>query len=323
MPVDHPTTAITIRPEENDSTQPIAGITKERSVLQAVRFGFSQASKVAKNRPEVNQRAGVYLLWREPWNSSNPEEYEGSASDEDISTFRELYFGSSYDLTKRLKAWASDDWWQYGIAFSTANREIDSEQAEYVEERLVKRAALFAKANLRNKDWHGKTPPENDHSTKLDANVGRKDSADYFFREILVSLPLLGIDALASSEESEKSNAAQGTDRFYLKFPQGAVEAEGEQRDDGFLVFEGARARKEAAPGFTDQYAASVYREKLIQEGLLALDGDNLVLSKDKLFPSASSAASVLAGSSKSGPKEWKTAAGVTLKQVIEKDLAS
>jgi hypothetical protein len=319
MPNDHPTTAITIRPELNNSTQPISEITKERSVLQAVRFTFSQAKVVAKTRNEVTGRAGVYFLWAEPWNGTGDADEEGADTGTGISTMREIYIGSSDDLSERLKTWASDDWWQHGMAFSTANREIDGEQARYVEERLIKRAAIYSKCDLRNKIFHTKEPPENDESAKLDANVGRKDEADYFFREILVTLPLVGVDALVSSEEDEAITASPTghPDHFFLKFAQGDVEAEGAMRDDGFLVFKGARARKVPAPGFTDQYAASVYRQKLIQDGVLQPSDQNFILTKDKLFPSPSSAASVLAGSNKSGPREWKNADGKSLKQII------
>lgn len=324
MPIDHPTTAITIRPEENDSTQPIAGITKERSVLQAIMFKFSQASEVIKSRLELQDRAGVYFLWAEPWGGTGDVDPESQSEDGGVSTLRYLYVGSSQNLVNRLRTQAAKDWWQHGIVFSTANREIDGEQALYVEERLVKRAALLDKARLKNANWHGKSLPENDESTLLDANPGRKDTADYFFREILVTLPLLGLDALVSSEASESGSSVPSpqSQRFYLNLFGEEVTAEGEQRDDGFMVFKGARARNPATPGFTDQYAAAVYREKLIHQGLFASEADGLMLNQDKLFPSPSSAASVLAGSSCNGPKLWKNLAGDSLKELIEKGLS-
>ncbi len=83
---------------------------------------------------------------------------------------------------------------------------------------------------------------------------------------------------------------------MYLKTQ--LTDAEGEDRSRGFLVFEGSTGRAEKKvmmPGYEQ------LRGRLLQEGILVVEGDRVRLTKGHLFDSPSAAASVLSG----GNKEW------------------
>jgi hypothetical protein len=81
----------------------------------------------------------------------------------------------------------------------------------------------------------------------------------------------------------------------------------------GFTVLEGALGRRETkimSKGYEN------LRTKLAEEGILLLYNDKqLRLTKNYVFDSPSSAASVLSGGSKNGRVEWRDASGLTLKQ--------
>jgi hypothetical protein len=59
-------------------------------------------------------------------------------------------------------------------------------------------------------------------------------------------------------------------------------------------------------------------RDRLLQEGILVEDGENVKLTKSHLFDSPSAAASVLSGGNKNGRTEWRDADGRTLKELQE-----
>jgi hypothetical protein len=81
------------------------------------------------------------------------------------------------------------------------------------------------------------------------------------------------------------------------------------------LVLEGAVGRKikrVMMPGYEQ------LRERLLQEGILVVEGEHLKLTKSHLFDSPSAAVSVLSGGNKNGRTEWRDAAGRTLKELQE-----
>ena len=61
-------------------------------------------------------------------------------------------------------------------------------------------------------------------------------------------------------------------------------------------------------------------KDHMVESGMLQEKEDHFLLLKDKLISSSSYAASLVAGSSRSGPQSWKTEKGETLK-VIEAKL--
>ena len=58
------------------------------------------------------------------------------------------------------------------------------------------------------------------------------------------------------------------------------------------------------------------FREKLLKEGILTLEGGGVVFTRDYLFSSPSMAATVLRGRAANGWVEWKNASGRTLDEV-------
>ena len=83
---------------------------------------------------------------------------------------------------------------------------------------------------------------------------------------------------------------------------------------DGFLVREGAIARKEIVPSGAD--SVTPIRKRLLSEGVLVEDGDQLRFTRDYLFESPSGAAAAVLGRTANGWIEWKSANGETLSKI-------
>ncbi len=69
--------------------------------------------------------------------------------------------------------------------------------------------------------------------------------------------------------------------------------------EDGFVVFEGSRARMEVAP--SGAHAVTPHRERLIAAGVMEERDGEYIFNQDFLFSSPSTAAAVVLGRSANG----------------------
>lgn len=100
---------------------------------------------------------------------------------------------------------------------------------------------------------------------------------------------------------------------FYCKNSVGAA-ALGSPSTEGFVVFKGSIFMPENQPSLPE----SIRNEKadMIDAGILVKENDRLALTKDYVFNSSSRAAAMILARSATGPGEWKTEDGKTLKQI-------
>ena len=94
----------------------------------------------------------------------------------------------------------------------------------------------------------------------------------------------------------------------------GGSDGKGELVEDGFVIFEGSRARIEVAPSATNSVIPK--REKLIVSGIMEERDGQYIFTQDYLFTSPSTAAAVVLGRSANGWIEWKDEQGQTLHDV-------
>lgn len=99
-----------------------------------------------------------------------------------------------------------------------------------------------------------------------------------------------------------------------LFFTVNNLTAQGAVTDEGFVLKEGSLLSKTNSVSIPGQLAST--KDRLLKEGSLKECKDNLITTKDILFSSSSSAAAIVAGTSRSGPQSWKTASGKTIKQI-------
>ncbi|MDO9165531.1 MAG: GIY-YIG nuclease family protein, partial [Rhodoferax sp.] len=106
---------------------------------------------------------------------------------------------------------------------------------------------------------------------------------------------------------------------FYCRGP--GADGVGEYTAEGFVVLKGSQARLEFVASLQDT-ARSRNREKLVEEGILVKQSDALVFTRDHLFGSPSTAASIVMGRSANGWDTWKAANGKTLDELKRQTVA-
>jgi hypothetical protein len=236
-----------------------------------------------------------------------------------------LYIGEADELRGRVDQHAkAKDFWTEAMAFTSKDANLNKAHVRYLEARLIGLAKRAKRAEIEN----GTEPPL-PHLSEAD----RADMETYL-DELLVVLPLLGVGAFeipaapALTERATtpalavsslpKAEPRIGIEPLFLRGP-GDAQAQGAERAEGFVVFEGAAARAQAVPS-THAFLLRL-RDELIKQGLLSRDGNVLRLTQHHIFESPSTAAGVLLGRAANGRIEWKDGDGRTLKELQESAL--
>ena len=102
---------------------------------------------------------------------------------------------------------------------------------------------------------------------------------------------------------------------LYIQAARGA-NARGISTTEGFVVLKNSRIADSVTRSFPDNYLH--LRDKLLYNKAIVQDPEGLVLTKDLLFSSPSTAASIVMGRSANGLAEWKTKDGRILKSLEE-----
>ena len=110
-----------------------------------------------------------------------------------------------------------------------------------------------------------------------------------------------------------KSAAFKADDIFYCT--SSASNGRGMYTQEGFVVLKGSIGRKENVPSIIGT-AGERLRSRLLESGVMRVDGDSIVFERDHLFRSPSMAALALMGRTSNGWVDWKTKAGKTLDAV-------
>lgn len=249
---------------------------------RAVVAGRAQLSQ-ALARHELGQ-PGVYVL-------TGPAD-EGAPR---------LYVGEADVLRDRLRQHvAGKDFWTRFVAFTSTNEGLNKAHVRYLESRLVELAKAANQWSLDNSTTP--SPPPLSEPDRADA--------DWFLQEMLVIFPLLGIDAFETAAGQAREDEGAETQTLILE--ERGARATGREVGDGFVVFEGSRARSTEVASI-HEYMRDL-RHQLQERGVLKPDGDNLIFTQDFRFNSPSTAAGVLVGGSANGRIAWKDGQGRTLK---------
>lgn len=253
---------------------------------RAVVAGRAQLSQ-ALGRVELGQ-PGIYVL-------TGPAE-EGAPR---------LYVGEADVLRDRLRQHvAGKDFWTRFVAFTSTNEGLNKAHVRYLEARLVELAKTANQWTLDNNT--APTPPPLSEPDRADA--------EWFLQEMLVIFPLLGIDAFEAAAGQARTN--EGNEQRTLMLEERGAKATGREVGDGFVVFEGSRARATEVASI-HEYMRDL-RRQLGERGVLQTEGDSLIFTQDFRFNSPSTAAGVLVGGSANGRIAWKDERGRTLKALQE-----
>ena len=238
--------------------------------------------------------AGVYFLFC--------KEDDGSDS---------VYIGEAENIKERLVQHIRDNqadkekyYWNTTVLFTGSD--LNKALIRYLENRLVeiarnsKRYAVLTKNTYKNtviKESQVAAMEEFIENIKILINA-----LGYKVLEPIVVKPVSG----SSSDVSEEYSLSIGT-----------ATATGVVTSEGFVVYKGAVIN--STPARSISPGALNLRNQLIAEGKVK----NWNTTEDILFSSSSLAAGFVLGYSASGPKNWRTKDGTTLKEIEENKTAS
>lgn len=242
----------------------------------------------AKSREEF-LKAGVYVL-------------TGPSDDGDLPR---VYIGEAESVRPRLDQHvANKDFWTAATFFVSKDENLNKAHVQYLESQLVQRARAAKRCEL-----------ENANEPKA-AKLSEADVADVegFLEEMLLCLAAIGLDVFESPPKRTRRQR-----EFFLRGKK--AEARGYEAAAGFVVLQGARARRDEVPSMDP--TASRVRKRLREQGVLVEVDGQFELAQDYEFGSPSQAAAVFLGRGANGRVEWKDAAGLTLKEIQEAEAAA
>jgi len=210
----------------------------------------------------------------------------------------QLYVGETEEVRDRLNThYASKDFWQQAIIFTTRGNPLNKAVIRYLEARLLE-LARDNKRCLLNNSGISKIPRLSEPD---------KAEAEGYLAEMLSLLPVIGINAF------ERAQAPTSSQRIY-HFKGKGWKATGYETSNGFAVQEGSLARTDVA-GSSISKGSRNKRESLIETGVLAKEDDGYRFTVDHEFSSPSQAGEVCAGRSSNGRVDWKDSNRVMLKE--------
>lgn len=249
---------------------------------------------------EECQRPGVYFLMGDDPDGSRPL----------------VYVGEAENVFDRLKQHVKDekkDFFDQVLLLTSKDANLTKAHVKYLESRIVELVRVVDRVTLFNAN----TPPR--------PSLPRPDMAamEEFLGPARLLMAALGFYALQPlSKASTKDQAGEtGTSDgpsgplsstvLHLKIVKRGVKATGLSTDEGFVVEKDsigcATLRKTLSKGWV------AYRQELIEDGSVVVDGSKIRFQRDVLFRSSSAAASVVAGGVWGGRTGWKDASGTTL----------
>jgi hypothetical protein len=245
---------------------------------KAIACSRKELDELAKR--EEASRPGVYFLIGNDVDTGEPS----------------VYVGEAEEVAKRLKQHLSKEFWNQIVAFVSKDENLTKAHIKYLEGKLIAIGHEAGKGVIHNSQSSGARLPESDQA-----------EMDIFLDRMLRLLPVIGTSLFQMPSVSEKTLE----EKLICKI-KGLV-AYGNRTDNGFIVYKGSEAvLKDRA----SSVRAKARREQLIEKGVLTLQNDRLIFTKDYEFTSPSLAAAVIRGGASNGLTSWRTKEGKKLKEI-------
>ena len=231
----------------------------------------------------------------------------GQAEDDDT---HQVYIGQTGSLNNRLSTHNKEkDFWQRAVVLISRTHSLTQTHALFLEWFCIQQA----KSAGRYETFNGNGGSKPYTPAPLEA-----DCLEIFEtgRTLLATLGYPIFEPLVSQDK--ESNQAK--ELFYCT--RSGSKAVGEYTEEGFVVLKNSTGRAQVAAGFQN-HSFNKHRDKLLAEGKLAVEGNELVFKDDVLFGTPSGAAAVVVGSAANGWKEWKSDKGVTLDELKRGNVAA
>ncbi len=234
---------------------------------------------------EECEKSGIYLLSGVDPQSGRPA----------------VYVGEAECIRDRIKGHVDRDFWNQVTYFVSKDENLTKGHVRYLEGKLIEAARSADRALVTNGQGSSSRLPEADRA-----------EMEVFLEKVIQLLPVLGIDhfvPIAKPVDEAPSNQV-------LCCEIKGVIAKGFRMANGFLVLKDSEAVLLERPSSEKWPWTRNLRQKLRDEQRLLEKQDRLVFKEDVEFASPSAAAAVVHGGHANGLTAWKSAQGVTLKDL-------
>ena len=212
-----------------------------------------------------------------------------------------VYIGEAESIRDRVKIHLNKDFWNQIVFITSKDENLTKAHIRYLEGRLIEQTKKVARAEVKNGQSSGARLPESD-----------REDMEIFLDKIHQLLPVLGVEVLVPTTASAKT----ATEIELLSCEIKGLKASGRLTPNGIVVFAGSHAvLNERASSQKYPWPLNM-RQKLKDEGVLSVETDHLLFTRDVEFSSPSAAASVIHGGHANGLIAWKNKSGKTLKEL-------
>src|SRR5690606_36614247 len=174
---------------------------------------------------------------------------------------------------------------------------------KYLENRLYSDAKNVDRYNLLN----------NQIPTQSNLSDPDKSEMEEFLLNAKILVNTLGYEPFEEIIHSDTNNLANNEeDLFYISAARNAS-GKGKATSEGFVVLKGSQVSDSVTNSFPSNMQK--LRDLMIAEGVIVNQNDKLIIKKNYLFNSPSSAAMIIMGRSANGLTEWKTKSGKILQE--------
>ena len=215
---------------------------------------------------------------------------------------QKVYIGQTGDLRTRLTKHNKDkDFWERALVLISKTNSLTQTHGLFLEWYCIQEAKKAARFSMEN--GTGGTKPHTPKPLEADCN-----EIYITGHTLLASLGFPVFDSVVKNQ----SNTEQ-SELFFCK--ASGTNGRGIYTEEGFVVLKASIGRKENVQSIKGT-ADERLRERLLQSGVMRIDGETVVFEKDHLFKSPSAAALSLMGRTCNGWREWKDNNGKTLDEV-------
>ena len=220
-------------------------------------------------------------------------------SEEEDGTGRKVYIGQTGDLRARLaKHHKEKEFWEKALVLISRTNSLTQTHALFLEWYCIQEAKKAGRYAAEN--GNGGSKPHTPAPLEADCLE--------IYETGHTLLATLGFPIF--SPIAKRVQTAKGDEIFYCK--GSGADGRGIYTEEGFVVLKGSVGRKENVPSIVGTSGERL-RDRLIESGVMRVEGDTVIFERDHLFRSPSIAALSLMGRTCNGWLDWKSKDGQTL----------
>ncbi|EGG29402.1 hypothetical protein IMCC3088_1858 [Aequoribacter fuscus] len=250
------------------------------SIIRVIEIPRSQITQFLKSE-EANQ-VGFYFL------------FGGDSKDE-------VYIGQSGNLGSRLSQHSKDDKrdWERALAVVSLTNNLTQTHVLYLESLSIERAKACDRYRVINGNG-GQRP----HTP-----IPLRDDCDEIHEIASLLMATLGYPIFEKLVDESNENERE---IFYCT--RTGANAQAVYTNEGLVVLKGSTGLLN--PNGKSRADLVNARDRLIESGVLAVEGEFTRFTKDWLFSTPSGASNAVVVMPSNGWREWKTASGITLDEL-------